>query len=253
VSLRLRIPGWSKPDKPAAPAVEPANQSFIYTRDNALPDALCDDLIERFEAHHGVHPGLTGAGVMPERKRSRDLTVDNFKDFRQVLQQLNDITFGHCADYFFQYPFFGSVNPVLKHNESGTEKMLTPDRLDEITPDIMKMIVKYHFEFGTTNIQQYQAGKGGYPHWHSEIFPETSGVALHRLLFYIYYLNDVTVGGETEFLIQKKKVQPKKGSIVIAPAGFTHTHRGNVPVSGDKYILTSWLLYKRATGGKGSR
>ena len=33
---------------------------------------------------------------------------------------------------------------------------------------------------------------------------------------------------------------------VIAPAGFTHTHRGNVPTSGDKYIATSWILYQRA-------
>jgi hypothetical protein len=32
---------------------------------------------------------------------------------------------------------------------------------------------------------------------------------------------------------------------VIMPAGFTHTHRGNVPLSGDKYIMTSWLLYAR--------
>jgi hypothetical protein len=31
--------------------------------------------------------------------------------------------------------------------------------------------------------------------------------------------------------------------MVIAPAGFTHTHRGNTPVSNDKYILTSWVLF----------
>ena len=34
--------------------------------------------------------------------------------------------------------------------------------------------------------------------------------------------------------------------MVIAPAGFTHSHRGNRPVSGDKYIVTSWLMFNRA-------
>ena len=34
--------------------------------------------------------------------------------------------------------------------------------------------------------------------------------------------------------------------LVIAPAGFTHTHRGNTPVGGDKYIATSWVLFQRS-------
>ena len=55
------------------------------------------------------------------------------------------------------------------------------------------------------------------------------------------YLNDVDDGGETEFLYQKKRIRPKQGRVLIFPAGFTHTHRGNPPLSGDKYILTSWL------------
>jgi hypothetical protein len=73
---------------------------------------------------------------------------------------------------------------------------------------------------------------------------------LHRLVLWMYYLNDVESGGETDFFFQKRSIKPKKGTVVIAPAGFTHTHRGNVPLSGDKYILTSWLLYNR--GGKPS-
>ena len=55
------------------------------------------------------------------------------------------------------------------------------------------------------------------------------------------YLNSVTEGGETEFLYQKRRIKPQQGRLVIFPAGFTHTHRGNPPLSGDKYILTSWV------------
>jgi quercetin dioxygenase-like cupin family protein len=60
----------------------------------------------------------------------------------------------------------------------------------------------------------------------------------------MFYLNDVDEGGETEFYYQQQKVKPVKGRMVIAPAGFTHTHRGNKPESNDKYILTSWVLFK---------
>jgi len=34
------------------------------------------------------------------------------------------------------------------------------------------------------------------------------------------------------------------GRLIPAPAGFTHSHRGNKPVSGDKYTLTSWIMYQ---------
>ena len=55
------------------------------------------------------------------------------------------------------------------------------------------------------------------------------------------YLNDVKEGGETEFLYQLKRIKPKKGTICIFPAGYTHVHRGNTPFSGEKYIMTGWL------------
>ena len=52
--------------------------------------------------------------------------------------------------------------------------------------------------------------------------------------------------GETEFMYQQRKVTPKVGSLLIAPAGFTHTHRGNQPKRGNKYIATSWILFQPA-------
>lgn len=64
-----------------------------------------------------------------------------------------------------------------------------------------------------------------------------------RVLFVIMYLNDVDDGGETEFLYQSLRVKPVKGTVVLAPASFTHTHRGNPPLNSDKYIATTWLEY----------
>ena len=65
-----------------------------------------------------------------------------------------------------------------------------------------------------------------------------------RAFVFSIYLNDVEEGGETEFLHFSKRVQPKTGRVVIWPAGFPYVHRGNSPLSGEKYILTSWMLLR---------
>ena len=78
---------------------------------------------------------------------------------------------------------------------------------------------------------------GGYHVWHHE---QADIDSAQRILVWTMYLNDVEEGGETEFLYQSKRIKARKGKICIFPAGFTHVHRGNPPLSGDKYILTGW-------------
>ena len=58
----------------------------------------------------------------------------------------------------------------------------------------------------------------------------------------VTYLNDDFTGGETEFLHQHKRLTPKRGTVVIWPAAWTHQHRGNPPLEGTKYILTGWYI-----------
>ena len=62
----------------------------------------------------------------------------------------------------------------------------------------------------------------------------------------MFFLNTVQVGGETQFYFQETSISPKAGRMIIAPAGFTHTHKGAVPESSDKYIVTSWISFQRA-------
>ena len=42
------------------------------------------------------------------------------------------------------------------------------------------------------------------------------------------YLNDIPLGngGATDFLSQKISIQPKKGTLLLWPAGYTHVHKG---------------------------
>ena len=76
----------------------------------------------------------------------------------------------------------------------------------------------------------------GYHSFHTE---NTTYDLYCRSMAWMTYLNNVKEGGETEFLYQKMKVKPKKGTTLIWPGGYTHMHRGNPPME-DKYIATGW-------------
>ncbi len=82
----------------------------------------------------------------------------------------------------------------------------------------------------------------GYHIWHLEHQKGFENEA--RAFVFSIYLNDVEEGGETEFLHFSKRVKPKTGRIVIWPASFPYVHRGNPPLSGKKYILTSWMMLR---------
>jgi len=80
----------------------------------------------------------------------------------------------------------------------------------------------------------------GFHEWHFENWKTETR---NRLMAFMVYLNDVKDGGETEFLYQKCRFKPQRNTLLIWPANYTHAHRGNPPLSNDKYILTGWIEY----------
>jgi len=99
----------------------------------------------------------------------------------------------------------------------------------------------YVFRFTTLKIQKTLPTEG-YHAWHIEHGKGFDNEA--RAIVFSIYLNDVEEGGETEFLHFSKRTKPKTGRIVIWPAAFPYVHRGNPPLSGEKYILTSWMMLR---------
>ncbi len=88
-------------------------------------------------------------------------------------------------------------------------------------------------------IQKYPKGKGHF-RWHFDALgPKTQ----NRLLAMILYLNTVEEGGETEFYYQSRKIQPQAGDCIMFPTAWTHMHCGHVPVSTDKYIISSFFYF----------
>jgi len=103
---------------------------------------------------------------------------------------------------------------------------------------VLQSLAKHQF-YMNVKVQKISPS-GGYHVWHCEHACRQSG---SRALLVIAYLNDVEEGGETEFLYQSRRIAPKQGTIMICPSGFTHTHRGNPPLSGDKYIINGWIEF----------
>ena len=62
----------------------------------------------------------------------------------------------------------------------------------------------------------------------------------YRLINFIWYLNDVEEGGETEFF-GNYRIKPTQGKIVFFPSEWFYPHQGKTPLSNNKYILTGWL------------
>jgi len=223
---------------------------FVRVIENALSAELCNELISIFDASPNTQPGRTGSGVDISKKRSRDVSIQRNQEFSTVSNEVLKVTSDKLIEYLsdFYFALIGPMGLTMKHPVTGQATSLTAENFEEIGAPQIANLVKYMFRLGDINAQKYDVGEGGYPYWHSEIYPQQNSTeALHRNLLFMFYLNDVDEGGETEFFYQDLKIKPQAGTMVIAPAGFTHTHRGNVPISNDKYILTSWVLFNPAS------
>jgi len=65
----------------------------------------------------------------------------------------------------------------------------------------------------------------------------------NRYLVFLWYLNDVADGGETEFCNLGIKVAPRAGRLLMFPPYWMFQHAGLAPRSNDKYIVSTYLLF----------
>jgi prolyl 4-hydroxylase len=71
----------------------------------------------------------------------------------------------------------------------------------------------------------------------------------NRYLVFLWYLNDVEAGGETEFPMLNLRVSARAGRLLMFPPYWMYQHQGLQPVSGDKYILSTYLLFEMPQAG----
>lgn len=187
--------------------------NFIGMYQDVYPDGFCNHVINEFER-------LLKSGVCNNRQTAENTTKTRKEDFHYFMNLKN--------------------NPMSPFNEICVNEIFLTglqncfdDYVDEF--DILR---DYNLRCTTLKMQKTDPG-AGYHVWHAE---QGSDADASRCLVYSAYLNTIDDAGETEFLYQKLRVPPKENTVIIWPAAFTHTHRGNV-VHGNrsKYIITGWF------------
>jgi hypothetical protein len=192
-------------------------KDFIGVYDGYIPDQACDEAIELFNKYNEfnkVFSRFTSEGSTQDIKNDKqlfcnpeDLTEEEFNVNKLKLLMVNfDLALRHY------------------YTETNIKKYTS----ENIVTDYVKI--------------QKTLPSQGYHVWHIE-HNEIKDMQ-KRVLAYTIYLNTVEDGGETEFLLQSQRVKAVKGRICIFPATFPYVHRGNPPLSGEKYIATSWISYK---------
>jgi len=226
-------------------------QHFIIEFEKALSADFCQHLIKKFENDSRHSEGKTGSGIDKNKKDSLDLYISQLADWQQECESISKILLQAVTEYARAFPFLltGAVSPSFTDSKTGQIRSIEYQDIAKMQNPQIAQLVQTIYRLDNINLQKYIKGRGGYHHWHSEHYPHPNDAqqkALHRVLLWLIYLNDVEEGGETEFFFQNIKVKPKQGSLILAPCGFTHTHRGCIPQSSDKYVLASWLMYKPA-------
>jgi hypothetical protein len=181
----------------------------------------------------------------------------------------NVLDHAQCQSYIQHYEELSSMNLTLTRNESrdapmhikadtqaflfesnvlhlSVKKGLFQDFLQNFWSCFTRYTTFYSLleEAETHSIRSMKIQKTlpgqGYHKWHFESDTrDHSG----RIVAWSVYLNTVEQGGETEWLYQGIRVPAIEGTLAIWPAGFTHVHRGNPPLSGEKYLMTGWVEY----------
>ncbi len=226
-------------------------ENFIVQFQQGLENNFCKSLINKFNSDERLSPGRTGAGVDTTKKNSLDLTISKLSDWDAECYKINDTIKRALVQYARMYPHFviGAMSAKYKCAETNQLKDIEAKDIQQMSDVQIGVLIDNFYQLEPINMQKYASKVGGYPHLHSEHFPhptDKSQRSLHRVLLWLIYLNDVEQGGETEFVYQNAKVKPITGNLVISPCGFTHTHCGHPPLSGEKYILASWVGFKQA-------
>ena len=182
---------------------------LIVTYENSLSSKICDKLITIFESQSKHHEILSQQGKPNFTQYNITRNIVEFIDDEEVKKIHNAL-----------------IHTVFKYR-------------DEYYKYVHKDVFPEKHQFEEFRIKRYNTGGEDRFDTHVDVQDYLSA---RRFLSFFWYLNDVEEGGETEF--DGYIIKPKKGTLVVFPPLWMFPHRGNPPLSGSKYLLSTYLHYK---------
>ena len=184
--------------------------------DGALPAEFCAGMIRTFEEMAPLH-------VRHGRGQERGLEDSGW----------TELEISSRADPAFKGFFMAQITKYLTEYNAGLPQTIA-------IPD-------FHL-YQELRIKRYRVGSGdGFqPHF------DALGNQSHRYLVFLWYLNDVAEGGETVFCDLDIKVAAKAGRLLVFPPYWMFQHAGLPPISNDKYIVSTYMLFPPDAGARPS-
>ena len=206
--------------------------NFVYENNNSLSNEICIDMINYFENKaSNKYQGVCGRGV--------DITVKDTVDCH--ITENNEDTF----------KYYRLLSKELVYNIKNYLTLLNNKYLpcnddvnckdgDVLNKESYKYFDGENLYFDIFQMQRYKKNIGKFTIHHDFNIDKYNGC---RMFVYMWYLNDVVKGGETN-LKNTIDIKPKMGKLLIFPASWNYPHCGNIPLSSDKYIITGWVKVK---------
>lgn len=198
---------------------------YIYTTKSLTTD-ICNKIIEYYDNEKTLkYEGVTFRGLDKRVKDATDLLIPEKTDVTSKWDEINDILSSELENNLKKYihklddkPNYSEINNYgFNYNQLSRKLYLINNFM----------------------IQRYEKNVGKY------VYHDDGAIDMqrknHRVVTYLWYLNDVEEGGETEFFGGDFKVKPEAGKLIFFPAFWCFPHRGNKPKSSHKYIVTGWL------------
>jgi hypothetical protein len=135
--------------------------------------------------------------------------------------------------------FYEAIFNVTPHQQEWFKDFCVAiEDYKKLHPYLAKGKINYWNVDSLCNYQRYLKNQS-----YSVEHCEHSDIYAKRVLAWMFYCNNIKEGGETRFPQQNINVKPEKGTLLIWPAGWTHSHLGLPSKKENKYIVTGWCSF----------
>jgi len=192
----------------------------IMYGDNLIPKRICEGLIDESSRYFDrlFKPGITISGSNPLVKSS--------SDFNFSKKMIDEVGVDSSNFAFYENEVSVGLYSAIAHYIQEYEELWNWPGVQD---------TGYRMQRYFRNHGYYRAHVDGNP-WESISDDEKP-----RVLGVIIYLNDVEVGGSTYFPSHDVHVPAKAGRISVFPTNWTHPHMGQVPITSDKWIISTFM------------
>lgn len=192
---------------------------LVFINPDSLSNELCSEIIELFETDNDFkYQGTSMVGYNPNVKNTTDLNITTTASVDKRWEKIHNV-----------------LLKELRHNIN----LYIENFQQQVNSPGYRLFKGENLGITNMQVQHYKKNIGMFKyHDDSQIIWEEK---TRRVLVFIWYLNDVIEGGETEFC-GTYIIKPQPGKLIIFPAEWTFPHRGLIPKSNDKFIITGWVF-----------